>query len=549
MRLPNSALNDASSEPSSEKGYHDKDARANTLRRGLQSRQISMIALGGTIGTGLIIGSGTALVRGGPLGLCLGYAFVGLICYLVMIALGEMSAYLPHKKGFAGYATRFVDPALGFALGWNYLMKYLIGPSSNLNAACIAMQYWTLSVPLEAWTVVYITFICLVNLLGVRVFGELEFWMSSLKVLSLIGFILLGIIVDLGGNPEHDRIGFRYWQHPNGPMGSYLLSHVHNEHTAIFLGFWSTLTTALFSYIGTELVGVTVGEAQNPRRNIPRAIKRTFLRILVFYVGGVFAISLIVPSTSKELFVANSSPPGAAASPFVVGITLVKIRTLNHVVNAIILIFTLSAANADLYIGTRTLHGLALEGKAPRVFTKVNWMGVPWTCVIPVTICCCMTFLNISSSSSAVFAYFVNLLSAFGALTWMAISYTHIRFMGALKAQGISRDTLPYKAPLQPYGSWFALVSTAVITLFKGFDTFMPFTPKLFVTAYLPIPVFFLLWLGYKLYFGTRLIPLEKVDLVSGKREIDEEEERFLEKEAERFAGKWGTWKKVLDAL
>ncbi|KAH7889741.1 dicarbixylic amino acid permease [Phlebopus sp. FC_14] len=502
----------------SDKAYDDKKiaTNLNTLHRGLQSRQMSMIALGGTIGTGLIMGSGTALVRGGPLGLCLGYAFVGFICFLIMIALGEMSAYLPHKKVFAGYATRFVDPALGFALGWNYLMKLQV---------------------------------CLINLLGVGVFGELEFWMSSLKVLSLVGFILLGIIVDLGGNPLHDRIGFRYWRHPNGPMGSYLSAHVHNEHTAIFLGFWSTLTTALFSYIGSELVGVTVGEAQNPRRNIPRAIKRTFFRILVFYVGCVFVISLIVPSTSKALFVANSSPPGAAASPFVVGISLVNIKALNHVVNAIILVFTLSAANADLYIGTRTLHGLALEGKAPRIFTKVNWMGVPWTCVIPVTSCCCLTFLNVSSSSAAVFAYFVNLLSAFGALTWMTIAYTHICFMNALKAQGISRDTLPYKAPFQPFGSWFALVSTAIIMVFKGFDTFIPFNSKLFVTAYLPIAVFFLLWVGYKLYFGARVISPEKVDLVSGKREVDEEEERFPEQTSARHAGKWGTWKKLLDGL
>ncbi|KAH0830529.1 amino acid permease/ SLC12A domain-containing protein [Lanmaoa asiatica] len=444
-----------------------------------------MIALGGAVGTGLIMSSGTALVQGGPLGLCLGYAFVGFICYLVMIALGEMSAYLPHKKGFAGYATRFVDPALGFAVGWNYLMKYLITPASNINGACIVMQYWTRSVPLEVWTGMGIFKALLANLLGVRIFGELEFWMSGLKLLSLAGFILLGIVIDLGGNPLHDRIGFRYWRPPNGPMGNYLLSYVHDDRLAIFLGFWSTLTSALFAYIGTELVGVTVGETKNPRKNVPRAIKRTFVRIFVFYVGTVFAISLIVPRTSKALFVANSSQPGAAASPIVVGITLVNIGSLNNVVNAIILIFTLSATNSDLYIASRTLHGLALEGKAHHIFAKVNWMGVPWTCLLSVTVFCGLAFLNVNSSSAAVFAYFVNLLSAYGALTWMAITYTHMcvletrgggsdetvgfsRFMSALKAQGISRDTLPYKAPLQPYGSWFALVCTGIITLFKG---------------------------------------------------------------------------------
>jgi yeast amino acid transporter len=141
--------------------------------------------------------------------------------------------------------------------------------------------------------------VLLVNLLGVRVFGELEFWFSSIKVISLIGLILMGIIIDLGGNPKHDRIGFRYWHHPTGPMGHYLLDQVHDEHLSIFLGFWSTLTNALFAYIGTELIGVTVGEAQNPRKNIPIAIRRTFFRILVFYVGGVFVIGLVVPSTDN----------------------------------------------------------------------------------------------------------------------------------------------------------------------------------------------------------------------------------------------------------
>lgn len=139
----------------------------------------------------------------------------------------------------------------------------------------------------------------LVNLLGVRVFGELEFWFSSIKVITLVGLILMGIIIDLGGNPHHDRYGFRFWKHPYGPMGIYLLSQVHNGHLAIFLGFWSTLTNALFAYIGTELIGVTVGEAQNPSKNIPRAIKRTFWRIVVFYIGGVFVIGLIVPSTDN----------------------------------------------------------------------------------------------------------------------------------------------------------------------------------------------------------------------------------------------------------
>ncbi|KAI0664911.1 dicarbixylic amino acid permease [Cubamyces menziesii] len=526
-----------------------------SLHRDLSARQISMIALGGAIGTGLIIGSGTALVRGGPLGIFLGYSFVGFVCYLVMVALGEMSAYLPHKKGFPGYATRFVDPAFGFALGWNYVLKYLIVTPNNVNAAGVVIQYWTQKVHIAVWmgtpvghlADAHLPAVFCINLLGVRVFGELEFWFSSIKVISLIGLLLMGIIIDLGGNPKHDRLGFRYWDHPYGPMGKYLQNQVHNDHLAIFLGFWSTLTNALFAYIGTELIGVTVGEAQAPRKNIPIAIRRTFFRILIFYVGGVFVISLIVPSTDQTLFVANKSKPGAAASPFVVATTLVGIKVLNHIINAAILLFVLSAANSDLYIGTRTLYGLAIQGQAPKVFARVNRMGVPYASLILCTCFCFLVFLNVSSSSAKVFGWFVNLVSTFGAITWMCICYTHIRFMKALKAQGLSRDALPYKAPFQPWGSWFALVATAIITLFKGFDTFIPFTKDTFVTSYIGLPAFLLFYVGYKVYYRTTLIPSDKVDLVTGKREIDEEEERFNQEQEAR--GPRSRWQKIWEDL
>ncbi|EEB96515.1 hypothetical protein MPER_04339 [Moniliophthora perniciosa FA553] len=149
---------------------------------------------------------------------------------------------------------------MGFALGWNYLMKYLIVTPNNINAAGVVIQYWTQSVHIAIWMVIFIAFIFIVNLLGVRVFGELEFWFSSIKVVALIGLILMGIIVDLGGNPKHDRIGFRYWNPPNGPMGHYLLSTVKDNSLSVFIGFWSVLTNALFAYMGTELIGVTVGE-------------------------------------------------------------------------------------------------------------------------------------------------------------------------------------------------------------------------------------------------------------------------------------------------
>jgi len=307
------------------------------------------------------------------------------------------------------------------------------------------------------------------------------------------------------------------------------------------------MINALFAYIGTELVGVTVGEAENPRKNIPIAIRRTFLRIVVFYIGGVFVIGLTVPRTNNSLFVANSSKTGAAASPFVVATTLVGIKVLNHVINGCILIFVLSAANSDLYIGSRTLYALAAEGKAPAIFRRVNRLGVPYPALILCTLFCGLVFLNVSSSSAKVFGWFVNLVSTFGAITWMCICYSHICFMRALKAQGFSRDDLPYKAPFQPWGSWFALIATGIITFFKGFDTFLPFNTPNFVTAYIGLPIFFVLWVGYKVFMRTKVIPSEKVDLITGQREIEQEEAKFNADEEAK--GPRSFWVKVWDGL
>ncbi|KAF8758993.1 Dicarboxylic amino acid permease [Rhizoctonia solani] len=463
-----------------------------TLHRGLKARQISMIALGGL--WALASSFWTALRRGGPLGLLLGYSFVG--------------------RG--GYPLLDVHGKVHIAV-W---MVILIALSTS---RIYLFQFTKADYPQ----------VFFVNLLGIRVFGELEFWLSSIKVLALIGLILMGIIIDLGGNPRGDRIGFRYWDPDNvanAPMGIYKTT----GSKGIFLGFWAVMVNALFAFMGTELIGVTVGEAQNPRKNIPKAIKRTFWRILVFYVGGVFVIGLIVPSTDQSLFVATSAKTGAAASPFVVAANLVHIRVLPILsVHAVILIFVMSAANSDLYIGSRTLYALAAEGKAPRIFKIVNRHGTPWPALLFCTAFCSLTFLNVQKSGAQVFTYFVNLVTFFGATTWMCIVYTHIRFMKALEAQGISRDELPYKAPFQPWGAWFSLIVTFIITFFKGFDTLMtPVNIPNFITSYIGAPVFGFMWLASIVTTSTKVIPSREVDLITGKREIDEEEEQYLAQQA-----------------
>ncbi|KAE8442790.1 hypothetical protein EG329_002823 [Mollisiaceae sp. DMI_Dod_QoI] len=549
-----------STEGSPERGIEEKPENVNIsradssdedshhhLHRGLKARQITMIAIGGAIGTGLIIGTGKALVQAGPAPLFIGYTLVGFLCFLVMAALGEMAAWLPLPSGFTGYATRFVDPALGFCLGWNYWFKYIIVTPNNLTAASLVIQFWVSrdSINPGVFIAIFLVAIVIINYFGVRFFGEFEFWLSSIKVLVILGLILLSLILACGGGPSGHATGFEYWKNP-GAFHEYILTGSAGR----FLAVWSTFTTAVFAYLGTELVGVTVGEAANPRRVIPRAIKLTFYRILLFYVVLVFLLGMLVPYNSKELAagIATNGGSTAASSPFVVAIQISGIKVLPGILNACILIFVFSAANSDLYIASRTLFGLAHERKAPHFFTYTDKRGVPIFALGLSVAFCLLAFLGVNTSSYQVFSYFVNLVTMFGLLTWISILISHIFFVRARRAQDIPDSALAYVAPLGMWGSVGALIFCILIAFFKGFPLFAykatakkgtkpEFDTRTFVTTYLGIPLYIIMFVCYKLIMKTEVVRPETADLYGGKARIDAEEAEFIAAEAARKGG------------
>lgn len=481
-----------------------------------------------------------------------------------MCALGEMAAWLPLPSGFTGYAVRFVDPALGFTLGWTYVrlipikidlantkpesrywFKYIILSPNQMTAGALVISFWipTEQVNAGVWITIFLVIVVAINYFGVKFFGEFEFWLSSFKVIVILGIILLSFILMLGGGPDHDRKGFRYWKSP-GAFNTYKMDGAPGR----FLAFWSTMVSATFAYLGTELVGVTVGEAQNPRKTIPRAIKLTFYRILVFYVTSVLLVGTLVPYNSPSLLFAlsddNKAKGSAAASPFVVAIELAAIPILPHILNACILLFVFSAANSDLYIATRTIYGLAREGKAPKIFARTDRRGVPVPALAISSVIALLGYMNVSSDSRTVFKYFVNLVTIFGLLTWISILVTHIYFVRARKAQGIPEESLAYKAPLGIAGSYFALGFCILIAFTKNFDVFIhnpktygDFDYKNFITAYLGIPLYLIMIFGYKFATGSKGVDPMTADLFTGKDEIDREEALYLaakEAEAER---------------
>jgi amino acid transporter len=251
------------------------------------------------------------------------------------------------------------------------------------------------------------------------------------------------------------------------------------------------LVNAVFAYLGTELIGVTVGEAQNPRKTIPRAIKLTFYRILFFYCLAVFFLGMLVPYDSKELAFANDRTAKASASPFVLAIKIAKIKHLPGLLNACILLFTFSASNTDLYIASRTIYGLAEQGHAPKIFRWTDKRGVPVPALAISALMCCTAFLNASKDSSVVFGYFVNLTTIFGLLSWFSLLGSHIFFVRARRAQGITNDQLAYVAPLGLWGSYIALFFCVLIAFTKNFSVFTysskygKFDYKNFITGYL----------------------------------------------------------------
>lgn len=489
-------------------------------RRHLKARHSSMIAIGGGMGTGLIIGIAGSLRNAGPGALFLAFVFMGFACWAVMSALGEMACHRPDARSFAGYASRYVDPAFGFAMSWNYLAKYLVVIANNLNACALIISYWDSNTSPAVYITVIALAILLINMLKVRVFGEIEFVLSGIKLTVVLGLIILNIVLFFGGGPSHDRYGFRYWSN-----GLAFKEYKATGDLGRFPGFWSCLSPALFAFIGTELVAVTVGETASPRRSLARAVRQTLFRILFCYVGGVFTVGLVVNSASSGLKSATSASTSASASPFVVAIVQAGIPILPGIINGALLVFVTSAANSDQYISSRTLHSLAVVGQAPRWLAKGRApSGVSWRTIAVTFPFCALAYINLASNGTQAFSYLSSSVSIFGGLMWWGLLLTHIRFMAAMKVQGMSRQELPYRSPFQPYLSWTAFALVTLVLIFKGFTVFIgTFDYKLFITNYIGIPLMLVSFCGWKLVHKTKWVRLEEIDLtIVGVDELDE---------------------------
>ncbi|KAL4807514.1 amino acid permease/ SLC12A domain-containing protein [Aspergillus unguis] len=489
-------------------------------KRGLSSRHIQLMSIGGSIGTGLFVGIGEYMRDCGPLSVVLGYLLYGLLfvwpCYL---CVGEMTAYLPIKGSIFELAARYVDPAFSFAMGWVYFYACVMLVCVEYSAVATVMQYWTTSVNPAAWIAMAMAVCIILNIVAVEWYGESEFIMASTKVLLIIGLILLTFITMVGGNPKHDVYGFRHWT--DGVMYEYYTS----GDTGRFLGLFNMMIYAAFSLAGPDMPALAAGEIQNPRYNIPRVVKMIFWRIVGFYVIGTFAVTILCDSHDRRLISAiDNSSAGSAASPWVIGIQNLNITGLPDLINVLILLSGWSCGNAYVYASSRTLYSLAKDGQAPKFLLKCTKSGVPIYCVLLVSLITCITFMVADNSAVEVFYWFIDLTTSGLILTYTCMIVVFIFWYRALKAQGIDRHSaLPWAAPLMPYWAYLAFVIGSAVTLFNGFAVFAPWSTQGFITSYFAIGFFAVMFAFWKVWWRTSFVKPHLADLVSGKEEIDAE--------------------------
>ncbi|KAK4240513.1 amino acid permease-domain-containing protein [Achaetomium macrosporum] len=486
------------------------------LRRALAQRHLSMMAIAGSIGTGLFLGLGGAVQRGGPLGALLGYAVVGAVVCAVQCALGEVAALLPVTGSFVRHAEALVDPAWGFAIGWNLVYGNLLSIPSEATAVVVLVRFWWEEVD-AAWViVVFVVLTVTVGMALVRVFGEVEFVFAVVKIVLVVFLIVLGLVINLGGIPGTERIGFRYWRDP-GPFVEYIATGDWGK----FLGFWAVMTGAVFSFAGVESLAMAAAETRNPREAIPRACKRVFARIVIFYMLAVLVVGMLVASNDERL---NGSGSSVAQSPFVIAASQAGISAIPSVVNAIVITSAWSASNQALLAGTRVLYGLALKGQAPRILLRTTPWGTPYVCVLLFTAFMFLSFMSLSEDAITVFWWLLSLTAAGVLVSWSSILLNHIRLLQAMKKQGIDASRLPWHNRWTEYSSPAGLFMCIIILLTSGFSVFTKgnWDASTFVSAYLDIPLVLAAYLFWKIFRKTKIVSLSEVPLEDAFSRADE---------------------------
>ncbi|KAJ7022572.1 general amino acid permease AGP2 [Mycena alexandri] len=527
----NSPLDEKVSSGSEERTTAQADStnepRRDRTHRTLKGRHIQLISIGGTIGTVLFVQIGSALPIGGPASLLVAILLWSTVVLAINNCLAEMVTWIPISSPYVRFADRFVDEAMGVCSGINLFFGIGLGIPYELTAFNLMLNFWTDRIPVVSVNFFMIVAYAALNLFAVKFYGESEFWLAIGKVILIVGLTIFTFVVMVGGNPDRDAFGFRNWTVPGAPFVAY----VYEGPRGHFFGFLGCLVQAAFTVSGPEYTAITAGEATHPRHTLPRSFRTITTRLLVFFGLGALSVGILVPYTDPNLLATAAVRPGAGTSPYVIAMERLRLGGLAHAVNALVMLSIFSAGNNYVYTASRTLFGLALEGRVPRVLAKCNSRGVPVYSICVTMMLSVLAFLQLSHTSAVVLLWITRLVTVTAMANYAIISLTYLRFHAALKAQGISRESLPHRSAWQPFCAYYAFTASFAMCFIAGYAVFLPghWNAITFVFSYalfVILPVIFFAW---KFVRRTQWRIPSEVDFFTTERAEVEAYERTLE--------------------
>lgn len=484
------------------------------VKRGLRTRHVSMIALAGIIGSGLIVGSGNALELGGPASTLICVVVVGFIVLSVMQSIGETVTLYPGGGGFLTIASRFVNRPLCAVICFNYFVAWIMVLANEYNVLTQVLHSWgssggegtgTEKVPIYGYFLLFFAFFQSFQMLGVKSFGEAEFWLALVKILALIAFYIFALIYVCGGIKNRPAFGFHYFNDP----GAF---HQGFRGLAQCFVFFSTF------YVGTEAVALTATEARNPGTAIPKTISQVMVRILLIYVLCILFMGMTCPYDDPQL---SSGATKALLSPMTIAIQNAGLEQGYHIINVLLLVVLLSAINSSIYFGSRSIFYLADNGLLPpkRFWTYTLPNGVPLVSVTFAHLFGFLSLMNMSEGAAQAYTYITNLSGISIFIVWAGISFSHLRFRRGWRLQGYGTGDLPYKSFFYPITPLFGLVLSIFLAFVQGWTTFSPFSAGNFVDSYILLPVSGVIYIVYGLVLREfKWKKPEDMDFTSGKR-------------------------------
>ena len=416
------------------------DGSSMSLKRTMTKRHLIMLSLGGAIGTGLFLSSGQVISQAGPIGAIISYIIGGLIAYMVMLCLGELAVNNPVTGSFGAFATKNIGPGTGYMVSWMYWLGWSATLGTEFTAAALLMQEWFPTTSIWLWTLVFIIAVLVSNLSSTRFFAESEFWLSFIKVSTVLIFILIGLAAIFG------LVGFEGYT--SAPLFSNLTSHgwFPNGLFPIF----ATMLIVNFAFNGTEMIGIAAGETENPEKDVPKAIHAAVWRLMIFFVGTIIVISALLPYQDAGLNASHGT--GLSSSPFVSVFNLIGIPYAENIIRFVIITALLSTANSGLYAASRMMWALSIQKQLPRIFSKLTKSGTPVIAILVTMIGGLPGLLSEQFGADVIFKNLLGVAAFTMVIVWMSICWSQFNFRRKWLREGHTLAELKFKTP------WFPLV-------------------------------------------------------------------------------------------